>query len=72
VTDATWEAAWRAGWIDQQLTDALAYLVLTVFTGYFLNYAQTDMDALRSFGRSECQCRNNRSRPLGQTDSKVG
>ena len=34
------------GWSDEQLTDAFAYLGLMVFTGYFLNYAQTDMDAL--------------------------
>jgi len=46
VTDATWNAAQQAGWSDEQLTDAFAYLGLTVFTGYFLNYAQTDMDAL--------------------------
>jgi len=46
VTDATWKAAQQAGWSDEQLTDAFAYLGLTVFTGYFLNYAQTDMDAL--------------------------
>jgi hypothetical protein len=29
-----------------ELTDAFAYVGATVFTGYFLNYAQTDMDAL--------------------------
>jgi hypothetical protein len=46
VTDATWKAALQAGWSDAQLTDAFAYLGLTVFTGYFLNYAQTDKDAL--------------------------
>jgi hypothetical protein len=46
VTDATWKAAQQAGWSDEQLTDAFAYLGLTVFTGYFLNCAQTDMDAL--------------------------
>jgi len=46
VTDATWKAAQRAGWSDEQLTDAFVYLGLTVFTGFFLNYAQTDMDAL--------------------------
>lgn len=45
VTDATWKAARQAGWSDEQLADAFAYLGLTVFTGYFLNYAQTDMDA---------------------------
>jgi hypothetical protein len=46
VTNATWKAALQVGWSDQQLTDAFAYLGLTVFTGYFLNYAQTDIDAL--------------------------
>ena len=44
VTDATWKAAQQAGWSDEQLTDAFAYLGATVFTGYFLNYAQTDLD----------------------------
>jgi hypothetical protein len=46
VTDVTWRAAQQAGWSDRQLTDAFAYVGATVFTGYFLNYAQTDMDAL--------------------------
>jgi hypothetical protein len=46
VTDTTWNAALQAGWSDQQLTEAFAYLGLTIFTGYFLNYAQTEMDAL--------------------------
>lgn len=45
VTDATWKAAQQAGWSDEQLTDAFAHLGATVFTGYFLNYAQTDLDA---------------------------
>ena len=45
VTDATWKAALQAGWSDEQLTEAFAYLALTVFSGYFLNYAQTEMDA---------------------------
>jgi alkylhydroperoxidase family enzyme len=44
VTDATWKVAQQAGWSDEQLTDAFAYLGATVFTGYFLNYAQTDTD----------------------------
>ena len=44
VSDATWKAAQQAGWSDEQLTDAFAYLGATVFTGYFLNYAQTDLD----------------------------
>jgi hypothetical protein len=46
VTDATWKAAQQVGWSDKQLTDAFAYVGATVFTGYFLNYAQTEMDAL--------------------------
>jgi len=44
VTDATWKAAQQAGWSDEQLADAFAYLGATVFTGYFLNYAQTNLD----------------------------
>jgi len=45
VTDVVWKAAQQGGWSDEQLAEAFAYLGLTVFTGYFLNYAQTDMDA---------------------------
>ncbi|GJH22513.1 hypothetical protein CBA19CS22_38245 [Caballeronia novacaledonica] len=44
VTDATWKTAQQAGWNDVHLTEAFAYLGLTLFTGYFLNYAQTDAD----------------------------
>ena len=44
VTDVTWKAAQIAGWSDVELADAFAYLGATVFTGYFLNYAQTDLD----------------------------
>jgi hypothetical protein len=44
VTDATWQAAQQIGWSDAQLAEAFAYLGLTVFTGYFLNYAQTEAD----------------------------
>ena len=44
VTDATWTAAQQAGWSDAQITEAFAYLGLTVFTGYFLNFAQTKPD----------------------------
>jgi hypothetical protein len=44
VTDATWKAAEQTGWSNEQLADAFAYLGATVFTGYFLNYAQTDLD----------------------------
>jgi hypothetical protein len=44
VTEATWKAGQKCGWSDEQLTDAFAYLGATVFTGYFLNYALTDLD----------------------------
>ena len=44
VTDARWKAAQQAGWSDEHLTEAFAFLGLTMFTGYFLNYAQTDTD----------------------------
>ena len=44
VTDATWNAAQQAGWSDEHLTEAFAFLGLTMFTGYFLNFAQTDTD----------------------------
>ena len=44
VSDATWNAARQAGWGDTQVAEAFAHLGLTVFTGYFLNYAQTDAD----------------------------
>ena len=44
VIDATWKAAQKGGWSDEQLTDAFAYLGATIFTGCFLNYAQTDVD----------------------------
>lgn len=44
VDDTTWKTAQNAGWNDEQLAEAFAYLGLTVFTAYFLNYAQTDVD----------------------------
>ncbi|RFB75530.1 carboxymuconolactone decarboxylase family protein [Methylovirgula sp. 4M-Z18] len=44
VADVTWKAAQQGGWSDEQLVEAFAYLGLTMFTGYFLNYAQTDRD----------------------------
>jgi len=44
VTDFSWETAQQSGWSDAQLAEAFAQLGLTVFTGYFLNYAQTEKD----------------------------
>jgi hypothetical protein len=44
VADSTWTTAQAAGWNEEQLAEAFAYLGLTVFTAYYLNYAQTDID----------------------------
>jgi len=44
VSDATWHNAAAHGWSDEQLAEAFAYLGLTVFTSYFLNYAATELD----------------------------
>ena len=44
VSDATWQQATDCGWTSEQLTEAFGYLALTVFTAYFVNYAQTPID----------------------------
>src|SRR5690242_11502181 len=44
VSDAAWARAVGMGWSDEQLAEAFAYLGLTVFTSYFLNYAGTELD----------------------------
>jgi hypothetical protein len=44
VTDLTWQQAVACGWSSQDLAEAYVYLALTVFTAYFLNYAQTPLD----------------------------
>jgi hypothetical protein len=44
LADVVREAAARDGRVSQQLAEAFAYLALTVFTAYFLNYAQTPID----------------------------
>ena len=44
VRDATWQRAAECGWSSEHLAEAFAFLALTVFTAYFLNYAQTPMD----------------------------
>ena len=46
VSDPTWAAAADLGWDAEQLAEAFAYLGLTVFTSYFLNYAGTELDVL--------------------------
>jgi fumarylacetoacetate (FAA) hydrolase family protein len=44
VAGTTWSRALDAGWNDEQLAEAFAYLGLALFTAYFLNYAETDLD----------------------------
>ena len=44
VSDATWKNAAASGWNDEQLAEAFAYLGLTVYTSYFLNFAATELD----------------------------
>jgi alkylhydroperoxidase family enzyme len=44
VGDQAWRHALASGWTDDQLAEAFAYLGLAVYTGYFLNYAQTERD----------------------------
>jgi hypothetical protein len=44
VSDPVWQRAVAGGWTDEQLAEAFAYLGLTVFTSYFLNYAATELD----------------------------
>jgi hypothetical protein len=44
VSDTTWQAATGHGWGDEQLTEAFAYLGLTVFTSYSVSYAATELD----------------------------
>ena len=44
VPDSLWQEALDLGWNDTQLAEAFAYLGLSVFTGYFLNYAATERD----------------------------
>jgi alkylhydroperoxidase family enzyme len=51
VSDPAWQHALASGWTDEQLAEAFAYLGLTVFTSYFLNYAATELDITESAAR---------------------
>ena len=44
VSDVSWKVAQKAGWSDTELAEAFVHLGLTMFTGYFLNYAETASD----------------------------
>jgi hypothetical protein len=50
VGDVTWERAAACGWTSAELAEAFAYLALTIFTAYFLNYAQTPNDLSAAVG----------------------
>ena len=50
VSDPAWARAVAAGCTDSDLAEAFAYLGLTVFTAYFLNYAGTELDVPASPG----------------------
>ncbi len=44
VDDKTWAKALESGWDAEQLTEAFAYLGLTTYSAFFLNYAKTELD----------------------------
>ena|SRR5215472_272396 len=44
VSDLAWQHAEASGWRSEQIAEAFAYLGLTVYTAYFLNYACTPED----------------------------
>jgi hypothetical protein len=51
VSDVTWERATACGWSSEHLAEAFAYLGLTVFTAYFVAYAQTPDDLAAAAAR---------------------
>ena len=53
VSDLAWGQAVASGWTGEQLAEAFAYLGLTVFTSYFLNYAETELDIPGGSARTE-------------------
>ncbi|MFH1330816.1 MAG: carboxymuconolactone decarboxylase family protein [Actinomycetota bacterium] len=44
VDGATWETALAAGWSEEQLLEAYAEVVRTIFTNYFNHLVETEMD----------------------------
>jgi hypothetical protein len=45
VDDATWNGAVEAGWTGEQLLEAFADTVRTIFTNYFNHFVDTEQDA---------------------------
>jgi AhpD family alkylhydroperoxidase len=44
VDDVTWKEALAAGWTEEQLLEAYAEVVRTIFTNYFNHLAETELD----------------------------
>ena len=44
VPEMTWKSALEAGWSDQQLAEAFAYIGLILYVDYFVHYAGTELD----------------------------
>ena len=44
VDDATWRTALDAGWSEQQLLEAFADTVRTIFTNFFNHFVDTEQD----------------------------
>jgi len=65
VSDRAWARAAASGWSSEQLTEAFAYLGLTVFTSYFLNYAGTVLDIPADIPRSDPASASDRATTSG-------
>ena len=44
VEDAAWQAAFDAGWTDEELTELSAHVTLNLLTNYFNHFVKTDLD----------------------------
>jgi hypothetical protein len=44
VDDDAWGEAVEAGWGSEQIAEVFAYIGLTLFTAFFLNFARTELD----------------------------
>jgi hypothetical protein len=39
-----WERAIRDGWTTEQLTESFAYFAIALYSAYFCNFAETEVD----------------------------
>lgn len=44
MDDSTWRSAVEAGWSEQQLLEAFADTMRTIFTNYFNHFVDTEQD----------------------------